>query len=93
MKFTDDSPKILMDIRPTAKSAGPVALSCHSKFGFNVRHFYQDWKTGEWHATQKGIAIFPADAVSLLNEMAAFINEVGILEGSTVKVVVERNEM
>ena len=85
MKFTDDEPRMLQDINPALPSYGPVFLSNHSQLGFNVRHFYQHWQSGQWRATKKGIAINPADAEPLVQEMVAFINEVEIYPGRKLR--------
>ncbi len=85
MRFTDDEPRMLQNISPTIPNAGPVFLSLHSQLGFNVRHFYQHWQTGEWRATKKGIAINPADAEPLVLEMVNFINEVEIYPGRKLR--------
>lgn len=92
MKYTDDEPRMLQNITPTIPSAGPVFLSLHSGLGFNVRHFYQHWQTGEWRATKKGIAVIPADALPLVKEMVAFINEIDIYPGRQFEVVEVDNE-
>jgi hypothetical protein len=89
MKFTDDNPEILEDIRPVGKNLGPVALSNHSQFGFNIRHFYLDWQTKEYKATQKGVAIVPADLEIFLAELETFINVNDILNGRAVTIVVD----
>ena len=81
MRFTDDEPRMLQDINPAIPSSGPVFLSNHSELGFNVRHFYQHWQSGQWRATKKGIAVIPADAIPLVKEMVAFINEIEIYPG------------
>ncbi len=91
MRHTDDEPRMLQNITPTVPSSGPVFLSNHSQLGFNVRHFYQHWQSGEWRATKKGIAIVPADAIPLVKEMIEFINEIEIYPGRRYKLV-EVNE-
>jgi len=87
MRFTDDEPRMLQDINPAIPSSGPVFLSNHSQLGFNVRHFYQHWQTGQWRATKKGIAINPADAIPLVREMVAFINEIEIYPGRRYRLI------
>ncbi len=89
MNYTDDEPTMLPDITPSSPSAGPIFLSLHSQFGFNVRHFYQHWQSGEFKATKKGIAIDPADAIPLVKEMLNFINEVEIYPGRRYRLAVE----
>ncbi len=93
MKYTDDNPTILPHINPAIASSGPVFLSLHSQLGFNVRHFYQHWQTGEWRATKKGIAIDPADAITLVKDMIAFINEVEIYPGRHFNVIEVTHEV
>lgn len=81
MKHTDDNPKILRTVSPAMKSQGPIGISNHSRYGFNVRHFYMDWQTDSWQATKKGVSVEPGDALQLVLEMIRFINEVEIYPG------------
>ena len=89
MKFTNESPMILEDIRPTSKREGPVALSLHSEFGFNIRHFYLDWKTGKFNATRKGVSFMPADLPIFLEALETFINDTDALNGRKVMIAIE----
>ncbi len=89
MNFTDDKPVILEDVRPIGKSDGPVALSNHSRFGFNIRHFYLDWKTHEYSATRKGVSFAPADLPIFLRELATFINANNIIPDKIVTITIE----
>lgn len=88
MKFTDNNPKILEDVRPTSKREGPIAISNHSEFGFNIRHFYLDWRTQQFTATRKGVAFVPADVPVFLEALVEFINENDVLNGRTVTVTI-----
>ncbi len=87
MKYTDDSPSMLPEITPSAPSLGPIFLSLHSRYGFNVRHFYQHWQSGDWKATKKGISVIPADALPLVEAMVGFINENEIYPGRKFRVI------
>ena len=92
MNFTDDKPMILEDVRPVSKREGPVALSNHSQFGFNIRHFYMDWKTHKYSATRKGVSFMPADLPIFLRALAEFINANNIIHDKTVTITIEEAE-
>lgn len=89
MKFTNDTPKILEDVRPTSKREGPIALSNHSEFGFNIRHFYLDWRTGQFNATRKGVSFMPADLPIFLTALETFINDNDVITGKKVTITIE----
>lgn len=92
MKFTNDTPRMLNSVQPAIHSHGPVFISNHDQFGFNIRHFYQDWSSGEWKATKKGVAVAPEDAPLLVAELVAFMNEVEIVPGVTYELVAHHEE-
>jgi hypothetical protein len=85
MIYTDDSPKQL-NIEPRYVSHGPLMLSNHSKMGFNIRHLYLDWQTGELKPSKRGVSINPNDAMELILELVEFVNATEIYPKQTIRV-------
>ncbi len=90
MKYTDDTPRMVTGVQPAGPSTGPVFLSNHRKFGFNVRHFFQNWEDGTWRPTKKGIGIVPLHAPILVEAMVEFMNEVEVTPGIRYELVAHR---
>lgn len=88
MKFTDDAPVRLQDVRVVVKRQGPIHVSNHSAHGFNVRHFYYDWETETFKAGRSGIAIEPSDAGILIQSLVDFVNENDILPGQELTLTI-----
>ncbi len=75
MKYTDDKPEVLTGIPVVGNRAGPIGISNHSKFGFNIRHYYYKWQSETFEPTQKGIMIDTQGFVPLMQALAEFARE------------------
>lgn len=87
MKFTDDSPKMLKTVAPVNAKDGPVFISNHSVYGFNLRHFYWNWQAEEFRASKKGISIEQGSVVQLMQAMVDFVNETDIVQNTRFQLI------
>lgn len=87
MLYTDDDPRMLKEVAPMGERDGPIFISNHSKYGFNIRHFYWDWKAEEFKSSRKGVRITPTSVEPLLHALVDFVNEADIIPGRRFELI------
>jgi hypothetical protein len=87
MKFTDDSPRMLKTVTPANVKDGPVFISNHSTYGFNLRHFYWNWQNEQFQASKKGISIEPGSVENMMEAIVDFVNEADIVRNRRFQLI------